>query len=214
MNVTKNYLTDGGDTLVLNGKVEIGEDAEFSGRTADNLEHSTATSVANLKEDFNELIDKLKKSGLMTGDTWNVDVKSVPGGTAQMPTPETIANSAHATFDITGTEITITLDCKVADLEDSNHGSTWGTHKWIGFGVDTGLASIVGIEYANDSGTDTTLTEGDATEATELGLSAGDFVQYIRAEEPEYLEGKKYFTLNTDEMQKTKFTMKIIEADS
>ena len=58
------------------------------------------------------------------------------------------------------------------------------------------------------------LTSGDATEATALGLSAGDFVLYIKAEQPEYLTGDKYFTLWADGYAKTKFTMQIVETTS
>lgn len=170
------------------------------------MEESTASSYSELKKDFNDLLTALKDGGVMVGDAWDVDVKAVPGGTAQMPTPETIANSAHATFSIDGTEITIALDCKVSELEDADHGEVWGTHKWIGFGIDTGLDSIVGAKF---NGVE--LTAADASEASDLGLSAGDFVLYIKAENPAYLAGDKSFTLSASKMQFTKFTMKIVE---
>ena len=194
---------------MIGGKLVVEDGAELQGLRAANVEASTAGSYSDLKKDFNELLTALKDGGIMVGDEWEVSVKAVPGGTAQMPTPETIANSAHATFSIDGTEITIALDCKVSDLADADHGEVWGVHKWIGFGVTTGLDSIVGIKYNG-----TALTAADASEASDLGLSAGDFVLYIRAEQPGFLTGDKSFTLAASNMEFTRFTMKITETEN
>ena len=190
---------------MIGGKLVVERGAKVDGLRAANVEASTASSYSELKKDYNDLLTALKDGGVMVGDEWEVTVKAVPGGTAQMPTPETIANSGHATFSIDGTEITITLDCKVSELADADHGAVWGVHKWIGFGVDTGLDSIVGAEF-----NDIQLTAADASEASDLGLSAGDFVLYIRAEEPAYKTGKG-FTLWASGMEFTEFTMKIVE---
>ena len=110
-----------------------------------------------------------------------------------------------------GTEITITLNCKVSELADANHGETWGKHKWLGFGVRTSLGSVVGVKFTDDTGASVTLSADDAVEATTLDLSAGDFVLYIKAEQKEYLTGEKYFTLKADGYAETTFTMKIVE---
>ena len=107
--------------------------------------------------------------------------------------------------------ITIALDCEVADLADATHGTSWGTHKWLGFGVRTGLSSIVGIKFTDDTGASATLASGDATEASDLGLSAGDFVLYIKAEDPAYLAGGKCFTLEADGYEPVTVSMKITE---
>lgn len=175
-----------------------------------NQADSTATSVSDLKDDFNDLLIKLKNSGVMVPDAWAVSVLACPTPAA-MPTEETAANSGHASVSIEDTEIVITLDCEIADLEEADHGSTWGEHKWLGFGVRTGLDSIVGIKFTDDTGATATLSADDATEATALGLSAGDFVLYIKAEDAKYLKGKKSFTLWTDGFAKTTYTMKIVE---
>lgn len=208
----KNYSTDGGDTLVIGGKLIVEDGAEIDGLSTaaqlDNVAECAATSIAEVRTFLNGILTDAKNKGVMKPDTWGVSVKAVPGGTAQMPTPETIANSAHATVSIEGTEITIALDCKVSELADANHGETWGTHKWLGFGIDTGLASIVGVKF-----NDTALTSADADEAEDLGLSAGEFVLYIRAEEPEFMIDGKSFTLWTSGYAKTPFIMKITETE-
>lgn len=210
--VTKNYNTDGGDRTVIGGVLEFEPGAEVKGFPgADNLKPKATNTAADIREDLNSLIVKLKNAGLMVPDDWSLSVLACPN-TSAMPTAETIANSGHASVAIDGTEITITLDCKVSALADANHGETWGTHKWLGFGVRTGLASIVGITFTDDTGAESVLTASDATEATALGLSAGDFVLYIKAEDAAYLTGEKSFALWADSYAHTKFTMRIVEA--
>lgn len=205
---SKNYSTDGGDTLVIGGKLVVGEGAEVSGigKTMPNIPETDANTVSALREAYNALITAMKNSGQMVGDAWDISVKAVPGGTAQMPTPETIANSAHATLSYADGVITVALNCEVADLEVADHGATWGKHKWIGFGVDTGLDSIVGATY-----NDTELTQADASEASDLGLSAGDFVLYIKAEDPAYLTGEKSFVLDASAHDPIEIAVKITE---
>jgi hypothetical protein len=203
---TKNYSTDGGDTLVIGGKLVVGKGAQVEGMRAANITDSTASSYTELKKDFNDLLAALKDGGLMVGDAWDISTKAVPGGTAQMPTPETISNSAHATVSYADGVITVALNCEVSDLADADHGETWGTHKWLGFGVDTGLDSIVGVTY-----NDTELTQADASEASDLGLSAGDFVLYIKAEDPAYLTGEKSFVLDASAHDPIEISIKITE---
>lgn len=65
---TKNY-SENGDKLVVGGALEIKEGASVTGfPQAENQADSTATTVADLKSDFNSLLSKLKSSGLMKGD--------------------------------------------------------------------------------------------------------------------------------------------------
>ena len=209
--MTKNYNTDGGDRTVIGGGLEFEPGAEVKGFPgAVNLKPKTTDTAGDIRNDLNALITALKNAGVMVPDDWNVSVLACPTPAA-MPTEQTTANSGHATVTIDGTEITITLNCKVSALADANHGETWGTHKWLGFGVRTGLGSVVGVKFTDDTGAQATLASGDADEATTLGLSAGDFVLYIKAEDPAYLAGEKSFTLWADGYAVTKFTMKIVE---
>ncbi len=209
--VAKNYNTDGGDRTVIGGTLEFGPEAQVKGFPgAQNFTPKTTNTAGDIRTDLNKLITYLKNAGLVIPDEWNVSVLACPTPAA-MPTTETGANSGHATLAIDGTEITITLDCKVSALADANHGETWGTHKWLGFGVRTGLGSVVGITFTDDTGAVAVLASGDATEATALGLSAGDFVLYIKAEDAMYLTGDKSFTLQADGFAKTQFTMRIVE---
>ena len=214
MHMGKNYHTDEGDRLVIGGTLEFGNGAKvenFPG--AANQAASTASDVSGIKDDFNALLLKLKTAGIVRPDAWNLSVLACPTP-ASMPPAETAANSGHATVAVDGSDITITLDCEVSDLADADHGSTWSTHKWLGFGVRTGLSAVAGIKFTDDTGVSVTLGDADAAEATTLGLSAGDFVLYVKAEDAAYLSRDKSFTLELDGMAKTTYTMKIVETKS
>ena len=209
--ITKNYNTDGGNRMVIGGILEFTEGAEIKGFPgAENMTPKTTNTAAEIRGDLNTLIMNLKNAGIMIPDSWNVSVLLCPTP-ASMQTPETAANSGHATVSIEGNAITIALDCKISELEDTDRGGTWGEHKWLGFGIRTGLNSIVDVQFTDDTGVSTTLSSIDADEATALGLSSGDFVLYIEAEQPEYLTGEKQFTLWADGHAKTTFTMQITE---
>ena len=204
---TKNYNDQGGDLLHIGGTLEFGDGAKVEGFPgAVNQAKSTATSVADLKGDLNALLTNLKDAGLMTGDAWNV---SIAGPLSNLPTEADTTNAGHATITIEDNVITVALDCKVSELADADHGSTWGTHKWIPMGINTGLASIIGVIFSDGTST-VTLGEDDVAEATGLGLSAGKFVLYIKAEKI-FAQGGE-FTLSGLGMKKTAFKLVVTES--
>lgn len=197
-NYTKNYGKWGGNEWVVNGALNISEGA---------------VPAANIAADATvaELIVALKDAGLITPDSWTVSALACPS-TAAMPTSETAANSAHiSSIEIADGCLAIDLDCTVEELEDADHGTTWGTHKWIGFGIRTGLDSIVGVTFTDDTGASAVLSSADADEASTLSLSEGDFVLYIKAEDAKYLKGEKFFTLKTPGYATVKIPMFIRE---
>ena len=209
---TKNYTEQGGDVTHIGGKLVFDEGGSIAGFPgAENFTPKTTNTAADIRSDLNGLITKLKNAGIIIPDSWNLSVLACPTPAA-MPTSETTANSGHATVTINGTEITITLNCKVSELADANHGETWGKHKWLGFGVRTGRGSVVGMKFTDDTGASVTLSSADADEAATLGLTIpGDFVLYIKAEQAGYLTGEKHFILKADGYAETTFTMKIVE---
>ena len=207
----KNYTEQGGEVTHIGGQLVFDEGAGITGFPgAANMTPKTTDTAADIREDLNNLITALKNAGVMIPDAWNLSVLACPTPAA-MPTEETAANSGHAAVTIDGTEITIALNCKASALADANHGETWGTHKWLGFGVRTGLASVVGVTFTDDTGAESVLASADVEEATALGLSAGDFVLYIKAEQAGYLSGDKHFTLWADGYAKTTFSIRITE---
>ena len=78
----KNYATDGGDRLVIGGTLEVLDTATVTGLQtgsastdqagsvyqATNQMESAATTIADLKSDFNALLLKLKDAGIMAAD--------------------------------------------------------------------------------------------------------------------------------------------------
>ena len=78
----KNYLADGGDRLVIGGTLEVLDTATVTGLQsgyateqtagsvyqATNQTESAATTIADLKSDFNALLLKLKDAGIMAAD--------------------------------------------------------------------------------------------------------------------------------------------------
>ena len=187
--VPKNYFDDGGDTLVIGGKLVMEEGAETSGigGRVENQSASTASQVSALKNDFNALLTKLKNAGVMEPDVWNISVRLAPALTDAVAA----ANNAKASVAYEDGVITITAD--VDDLEESESSAPGqGTHKWIGLGIGTGLGSVTEAIYNGSP-----LTEDDAAEAVSVGLDQnGEFVLYVRAEE--FAETAKVITLNAD----------------
>ncbi|MEI3542035.1 MAG: Head fiber protein [Acutalibacteraceae bacterium] len=66
---TKNYTEQDGEKTVIGGTLEIKEGAVISGLPmAENQTDSTASTISDLKLDFNDLLSKLKAAGLMKQD--------------------------------------------------------------------------------------------------------------------------------------------------
>ena len=208
MNTCKNYMADGGDTTHIGGVLEFSDDAKvknFPGGV--NVPDTTGNATANAAV-IKALLISLKDAGIIEGDAWNVSISSAE--LHNLPTSETAFNTGKATVTIDGTDITITLSCKVSELKDADHGEAWGVHKWLGFGVTTGLGtSVAGVVF--DDGTQAvTLTAADDSEASDVGLSTGDFILYIKAENV-FANGGQSFVLSGLGKEPTTYTMKVVE---
>jgi hypothetical protein len=73
MSNVKNYIEQGGDKTVIGGTLEItvGGKLTFDGdelKPAETQADSTATTIADLKGDFNALLAKLKAAGVMASE--------------------------------------------------------------------------------------------------------------------------------------------------
>lgn len=203
---TKNYMKPGGKELVIGGKLTI------EGGLMPNQAASSATSIADIKTAFNDLLIKLKNAGLMAGDTMTV---AVAAATASADPHENRAYNTGkvAAVAIADNVITITLTegTKVEDLKDFDGGNGWGVHKWLGIGVSGGVTPITGLSYNGSA-----LTEADIDEATnQAGLSAGYFVRWVAADLVKDFDNtqrtKNYFELSADGMAKTRVEIRIVE---
>lgn len=206
--VTKNYGDYGGDSWWVEGELHVTGSVIFE----DESTAPVANQAAGSDTEVNALLLKLKEGGIMERDAWTGDISAVEcPSTSAMPTPETISNTGHIkSVEVEDGVLTVTLDCTVESLEIADHGA-WGKFKWLGFGIDSGLESIVDLIFTDDTGAKAVLGSGDVAEATALGLDAGQFVLYIKANDPKYLAGEKSFSLRAEGTKAEKITMKIVE---
>lgn len=214
----KNYST--GDKFVIGGELVFEEDAKLRGSiVAANVADETGTATQN-KEVIKNILVSLKNAGLMVGDDWNI---SIPSGITyeNMATAGTAANSNKVTVTLENGVITVAVGGKIEDeLTKVDHGTGWGKHYWLGFGIRTGLASDAGVKFTQISGmedgkapTIATLTADDDAEANSVGLaSAGDIILYIKAEVVR--ENGFTFKLNYDAKKTAEFTVVIDESET
>jgi hypothetical protein len=201
---TKNYTEQGGEKTVISGMLEIKEGASVTGLpSAPNQAASTASNVAGLKDDFNALLLKLKDSGLMKPDTWNVLVSNVTTSLSE----EMTANQGKVE-SITIEENVITVTVPVEELvpyESSNPAQ--GTHKWVAILITTGLPAITSVKYNGSQ-----LTSADAAEAAAVGGQAGDIVMWLKCDE--VVNQPKIFTLWASGYPAAEFTVVIAEPET
>jgi hypothetical protein len=94
---TKNYTEQGGEKTVIGGVLEVKEGGSLELKEgalikgfpiALNQTNSAATTVSALKDNFNDLLAKLKDVGFMEFDTWNLSVAIAPITTEGLPITE------------------------------------------------------------------------------------------------------------------------------
>ena len=184
---TKNYTEQGGERTVIGGTLVFGEGVKFEGAgLLDNIVADTGNASKNAAM-IEAILLGLKKAGIMEGDAWS---PSIPTGITYsgMATEATATNSNAVEVTLEDGVITVAVGGKIEDkLTEADHGSTWGKHYWLGFGIRTGMATDAGITFKQTSGsanpTVATLTADDDAEAHSVGLAeGGDIILYIKAE--------------------------------
>lgn len=121
------------------------------------------------------------------------------------------ANTAKISgVSIDGNVISITLSCKVSELNDFDGRGGWGTHKWLGIGLGAGIDDITDLVYNGSA-----LSAEDVTEATNMGLSEGYFVRWVAADlvlaGDDTQASKGTFTLSSEGYAPRGFVLRIIE---
>lgn len=165
----KNYQTDGGDTLVIGGKIVFEGDGHLEPGMP-NIAAGDATAAA--------IVTALKNAGLMVGDAFTLSYDAVDEAHDDNRNFND-GKISSVVIDNTAHTITITLSAKVSTLKDSDGGNGWGVHKWLGIGI------VSGINYptAELKYNGVALTAEDASEASSCGLSGtGVFVRWVAAD--------------------------------
>ncbi len=204
----KNYTEQGGEVTHIGGKLIFDDGAKLKGGIVPNqpLEPFEDDTLAKVRNSLNVLLLKLKNSGVMKGDLFNMTVNHSVNDTEAGHANRTYNTSKISDVAISDNVITITLSEKVANLKDFDGGNGWGVHKWMGIGVSAGLA--LPALYFNG----TNLTNDDIAEATAMGLDPLYFVLWVKAEKIIQGESNK-FTLWATGCEETEFTLVIVEPE-
>ena len=87
-------------------------------------------------------------------------------------------NQDKLTVTTSGSIISVVVDGGIADLNEfESTNPAQGSGKWIGLVVDTGENDITKVTYNG-----TALTQADVQEAASVGVGAGSFVLWLKAE--------------------------------
>ena len=196
----KNYIEQGGEKtvingeIIINGKLIINENAEVEGvelvhytlplaqleviggvNETVNISDSEAATVAGLKNDFNNLLVKLKTSGVIAKDKFTVEVIKIP-----TPVGTEITANISKVESITYEDGLVTVNVPLDELVEFDAGASGqGVHKWLGLSIATGLGSILDVIYNGVY----SLAQVDVDEATAVGCDAGSFVLWIKCNE-------------------------------
>ena len=206
---TKNYTEQGGEKTVIGGilevieggSLEIKEGAFLKGfPIASNQTNSTAAKVNDLKDNFNDLLAKLKDAGFMEFDTWNVSVAKAPIATEGQPITANQSQVSDVTIADSIISVTVDVD-ELVEFDSANPAQ--GIHKWIGILISTGLSDITKIKY-----NDYQLTQADVTEAASVGGTDGDIIMWLKCDE--IIETPKLFTLWSTGYEETEFMVEIV----
>lgn len=174
----KNYIEQGSNAIHIGGKVIFDYGFSFENGCIYNVPASSATTLEELTESFNDLLYALKMNGFMTKD--HLPLRLTSKLSSDNPKFEgLIYNNSQVEIEEIGyAEVAITLKCKVEDLRDWSHPfKKMGTHKWLGIGVHAGDDPYK--IFVNEM----MPSYKDYQEAQSLGLEDDFFVLWIKADE-------------------------------
>jgi len=202
----KNYTEQGGDVTHIGGQLVFDNGGSLKGGLMPNQAACTGTS--NGEKAVNALLLKLKNSGLMAADTFTVTVSNTVDDQTAANANRTYNTSKISSVAISDNVITITLSDKVKNLKDFDGGGSWGVYKWLGIAVSADISPITGLYFNGDQ-----LTADDVSEATAVGLSAGSFVLWVKADR--IINGlSNTFRLWADGYEETEYKLVIVEPTS
>ena len=140
-----------------------------------------------------------------TPPTWEgLNVQKIESASLVSGSPEAAKANQEAVTVAGDLENGYTVTATKALQSYKSSNSAQGEGKWVGFIVDTGLESILGLSVDTGSGTYYTFTTADVAEAASVGAEAGQFVFWMK------VDGKTERTLkikNGEEVKAVKITV-------
>lgn len=101
---------------------------------------------------------------------------------------------------------TVNIAAPVADLNSfASTNPSQGSGKWVGLVINTGLDDITKVNINGDA-----LTQADVDEAASVGIGAGSFVLWLKAEST----FPKTLTLSADDYADTSLTITLTDTSS
>lgn len=99
----------------------------------------------------------------------------------------------------------ITIEADVDDLKTyASSNPAQGSAKWVGLVIDTNEDSIIGISFDGYP-----LTQADVEEAASIGIGAGKFVLWLKAED--LVVEARTFTLSEEGKEDTEVTVELVD---
>ena len=212
-------------TLTADAKIAIDNDGTITkavvnanGVTIDGTKPSTVTVASSVTKqptdsDGNAVGSSSGSSGGSSGGgggsstpTLSVTVRRLEDVCADDNEEVSAANQAAVSVDRSGD--TVTVSGNLAALNNfTSTVSAQGTHRWVGLVVKTGQSSIIGVSYNG-----TALTAADVTDAESVGVDAGSFVLWIKADE--VVSTSKTFTLSKSGYKSKTITVKFVDTNA
>ncbi len=173
----KNYTEQGGEVTHIGGKVVFDAGGEIVGPILNYQEASEAESVADLRDDFNRLLKKLKGTGIMVGD-----MLQFTGFSATVDNKRDMVDRGYNAGVIRsvysdGLSITLNLSVPIDELSYYAAGDE-GIHQWLGIALETNVGAVESIKLNGKHFTDAQLDMFRAME-----LEGGSFVLWVKADE-------------------------------
>ena len=178
----KNYTEQGGDVTHIGGRLIIEPEAIVEGlpnpfHPAMHQQNSEAVELSQLRYDFNELLYKLRNSGVMEPYGYHFSAH-IPNNVRE---PETAANNAkcRAFFDLGD----VRLVCDPDELTAFTLEGDTEAKKWVCIDIGTGLSNLRMTDYNGRP-----FPEELIEYAEEYGFFEGHFPLYVDAgQQDDYL---------------------------
>ena len=116
---------------------------------------------------------------------------------------QVVENQDITVFVQSGNKITISEQDGEQWGSYASSNPAQGTHEWVGIDINTGEKDITKVTYNG-----TLLTQADVDEAADIGLPAGHFVLWVKADDT--ASYPRTITLGTQGKEDTKIVIEIV----